>query len=69
MSVQQVPTVLQQLIDRLFAVSEPWGGEVQHQVAPEIRMESSQVRKILKGRLLPRSRRTFRGFESPPGRF
>jgi len=69
MSVQQLPTVLQQLIDRLFAGSHPEGGVVQEEAAPEIRTESRHVRKILKGRRLPRSRRVFRGFESPPGRF
>ncbi len=69
MIVQQVTTSLQQWINCLFAVSEPWGGEVEEGAPPDLRIDSSRVRKVLKGRRLPRSRRVFRGFDSPPGRF
>ena len=43
--------------------------EIAEPARPEFLISARDVTRILKGRRLPKTRRAFRGFSSPPGRF
>ncbi len=43
--------------------------EIAEPATPQLLISARDVTRILKGRRLPKTRRVFRGFSSPPGRF
>lgn len=60
-----------EIVNRLLGI-QVWRPELVAQAAEpaiEIRIDVRDVTSILKGRRLQKSRRKFRGFDSPPGRF
>ena len=74
---EEFPVRLQHLTMMLFGLHEPSGRKTEQkniahhddeeEAPPPI--DPEQVRGILKGRRFRRTRRVFRGFDSPPGRF
>jgi len=69
MSVQRVTMSFQQIVEWVFPTGNRREVAVEEEEASELRINPRQLRQILKGRRLPRSRHAFRGFDSPPGRF
>ena len=73
---EEFPVKLQHLTIMLFGLYEPSArptdgeniaDDEEAEAPPPI--DPERVRDILKGRRLRRTRRAFRGFDSPPGRF
>jgi hypothetical protein len=73
---EEFPVKLQHLTMMLFGLYEPSARQTEgkrsvdddeDEAPPPVDPEG--VRDILKGRRLRRTRRVFRGFDSPPGRF
>ena len=66
---QGLMAILLRSMNSVFAIDESRRVD-EREAEPEIkRIQSKDVRNVLKGRRLPRSRRAFRSFDSPPGRF
>ena len=77
---EEFPETLQHLTLMLFGLYGPQsrkakqvsasdGAEDPGEDTEPAAIDPGEIRKVLKGRRLPRTKRAFRGFDSPPGRF